>query len=148
MFPSHLLIHPTRQKAVLALRKEIFPTDILSQVNPPQLSHSNQLKKQNRHKQPLSPHKYPMNAPSTKEKSKELVSIKQQLLDWWAPDVNLLALSNQDTALKNLELVNIDMEIKHQRQLALEARGKFVRVGVYDGMRPVQAKDSKKKKRK
>lgn len=100
-----------------------------------------------------------MNAPATLKLSqtpltqntlldKPLRSKRLEYLDWYTPDVNLLKLTQQNPIFNVLELMDVKKEINYAREKALELRGKNVRVGVYDGLRPALVKDTKKKKRK
>ena len=141
MFPARILIKQNPDK-LLAIQKEIFG-DLLPQVVNP-LS-SQRLKST---PPPVTNHIHPMNSPKPPKLKDTLVSFRDTYLNWYAPDVDLLKLSNQDVSLKSEGLVNVGMEIAYEREKALERRGKHVRVGVYSGMRPALVKESKKKKRK
>ena len=60
--------------------------------------------------------------------TKELVSIKPYLLDYYPPDVDVHKLAKQDASLNHLGLKDVRFEELKDRELAKEARGKHIRV--------------------
>lgn len=93
---------------------------------------------------PLSPTKI-----LTQGRNKKLpVSRAHQLLSYYPPDINLLAFSKLDPELANLPLKDVWYETRLAKEMAMEERGKPVRVSVKGGQKRDVGEKTKKKKRK
>ncbi|KAJ3026169.1 hypothetical protein HDV00_012142 [Rhizophlyctis rosea] len=75
-----------------------------------------------------------------------------QILSYYPPDIDLLALSSQDPLLKPLNLKDVWLESELKREKALAERGKICRVSALTGKRfdhkNRPAKEKGKKRRK
>ncbi|KAJ3188759.1 hypothetical protein HDU85_004473 [Gaertneriomyces sp. JEL0708] len=77
--------------------------------------------------------------------------VAQKLLTHYPPDINVHKLAKQDTSLTNLQLKDVWMETRLEREGALRLKGKVVRVSVRGGMQkppeaPAAGKKGKKRK--
>ena len=74
-------------------------------------------------------------------------SQKHRHLLYHTPDICPLKLSEQDPSLAKLQLVDVDLQSKKERQDRYAARGKNIRVCVIDGPQSPPDKVDKKKKK-
>ncbi|KAJ3091605.1 hypothetical protein HK102_014091 [Quaeritorhiza haematococci] len=77
-----------------------------------------------------------------------IVSISHDLMSWYPPDIDVKALANQDLRIAALNLKDVWIESRQERERRAEARGKMFRVKVVEGPQPAPDKKDAKGKRK
>ncbi|KAI9208675.1 uncharacterized protein BJ171DRAFT_577769 [Polychytrium aggregatum] len=76
-------------------------------------------------------------------------SVRTRMLTWHNPDLNYLALANQNPKIQALKLDNVWIEEERAREKALIARGKPPRIStIYGSSRSQKVEEGTKKKKK